>query len=105
VYNPLATPVYAKAEKPTESLQRQPSTTLADSEVSYESHRRNYHIFEFNLTKAYDETEGMADDEERYHAMLSLLAQYCLETGLAMASAMRQAMMKRIFRDEPMGLK
>ena len=97
VYNPLATPVYAKAEKPTESLRRQPSTTLADSEVSYESHRRNYHIFEFNLTKAYDDTEGIADREERRHATLSRLAQYCMETGLPMAVAQRQALMKNDF--------
>ena len=100
VYNPLATPVYAKAEKPTESLQRQPSTTLTDSDVSYESQRRNYHIFEFNLTKAYDDTEGIADREERRHATLSRLAQYCMETGLPMAVAQRQALMKNDFWGE-----
>ena len=100
VYNPLATPVYAKAEKPAESLRRQPSTTLADSDVSYESQRRNYHIFEFNLTKAYDDTEGIADREERRHATLSRLAQYCMETGLPMAVAQRQALMKNDFWGE-----
>ena len=100
VYNPLATPVYAKAEKPAESLRRQPSTTLTDSDVSYESQRRNYHIFEFNLTKAYDDTEGIADREERRHATLSRLAVYCMQTGLPMAVAQRQAMMKHDFWDD-----
>jgi len=100
VYNPLATPVYAKAEKPAESLRRQPPTTLAASEVSYESYRRNYRIFEFNLTKAYDDTEGIADREERRHATLSRLAVYCMQTGLPMAVAQRQAMMKHDFWDD-----
>ena len=102
VYNPLATPIYAKAEKATDALTRQPSSMEpTEGTFGVDRYKRLHTVFEFNLTKAYDETEGMADDEERYHAMLSLLAQYCLETGLAMASAMRQAMMKRIFRDEP----
>ena len=57
-------------------------------------------VFEFNLTKAYDDAEGIADDEERHHAILSRLAQYCLETGLPMAPAMRQALMKYIFKDD-----
>jgi len=97
IFNPLATPIYAKVEKPTESLNRQ---TSAMEPVDADLYRNMHAIFEFNLSKAYDDTEGIADDEERRHALLSRLAQYCQETGLAMAPAMRQAMMKAQFWDE-----
>ena len=97
IFNPLATPIYAKVEKPTESLNRQ---TSAMEPVDADLYRNMHAIFEFNLSKAYDDTEGIADDEERRHALLSRLAQYCQKTGLAMAPAMRQAMMKAQFWDE-----
>ena len=100
VYNPLATPIYAKAEKPTAAISHQTSygqrTEVSDRDL-YRSHQV---IFEFNLTKAYDDTEGIADMEERRHATLSRLAQYCQETGIPMAVAQRQAMMKSDFWDE-----
>ena len=98
IYNPLATPIYAKVEKATESLNRQPSTMEPTN--NYERYRSMYTVFEFNLTKAYDDTEGIADEEERQHAILSRLAQYCLETGLPMAPCMRQALMKSLFWDD-----
>ena len=97
IFNPLATPIYAKVEKPTESLNRQ---TSAMEPADADFYRNMHAIFEFNLSKAYDDTEGIADDEERRHALLSRLAQYCQETGLAMAPAMRQAIMKAQFWDE-----
>ena len=97
VYNPLATPIYAKAEKVTEAIARQPSTLEQTGGDSY----KNLHtIFEFNLTKAYDDTESIADRDEHRHALLSRLAHYCHETGLAMSPAMRQALMKSEFWDE-----
>ncbi len=97
IFNPLATPIYAKAEKATESLNRQPSAVEPAGAAPY----RNMHtVFEFNFSKAFDDTEGISDDEERRHALLSRLAQYCQETGLAMAPAMHQAMMKSMFWDE-----
>ena len=98
VYNPLATPIYAKVEKPTSAIAHQPSQR--DQTETYERYRDMYTVFEFNLTKAFDDTEGIADDEERHHAILSRLAQYCLETGLAMAPAMRHTMTKSLFWDE-----
>ena len=97
IFNPLATPIYAKAEKAAESLNRQPSAV----EPVGADHYRNIHtVFEFNLSKAFDDTEGISDDEERRHALLSRLAQYCQETGLPMVPAMHQAMMKSMFWDE-----
>ena len=98
VYNPMATPIYAKAEKATESITHQRSA-LEQTE-SYERYKSMHTIYEFSLSKAYDDTEGIADKDERHHAILSRLAQYCMETGLAMAPAMRQTMMKAQFWDE-----
>ncbi len=98
VYNPMATPIYAKAEKATESITHQRSALEQTS--NYDRYRSLHTVFEFNVSKAYDDTEGIADKDERHHALLSRLAQYCMETGLAMAPAMRQTMMKSIFWDE-----
>ena len=98
VYNPMATPIYAKAEKATESITHQRSA-LEQTE-SYDRYKSMHTVFEFNLSKAYDDTEGIADKDERHHAILSRLAQYCMETGLAMAPAMRQTLMKSMFWDE-----
>ena len=100
-YNPLATAIYAKAEKPTEAIAHQ-SSSLEQTEgrLGMDRYRSMHTVFEFNLSKAFDETEGISDKDERRHATLSLLAQYCMETGLSMAPAMRQALMKSIFWEE-----
>ena len=98
VYNQMATPIYAKIEKVTESLNRQPSTM--EPTENYERHRSMHNVFEFNLSKAYDDVEGISDEEERCHALLSRLAQYCQETGLPMAPCMRMAIMKSEFWGE-----
>ena len=100
-YNPLATAIYAKAEKPTEVIAHQ-SSSLEQTEGSLgmDRYKSMHTVFEYNLSKAFDETEGISDKGERRHAALSLLAQYCTETGLSMAPAMRQALMKSVFWDE-----
>ena len=98
VFNPLATAIYAKAEKATDALNRQPSTLeQTDDELGYDRYRSLHTVFEFNLSKACDDTEGIADADERLHARLVRLAQYCQETGLAMGPAMRQALMHSAF--------
>ena len=100
-YNPMATPIYAKAEKPTEAIAHTTSQ-LEQTEGQYgiERYQQMHTVFEFNLSKAYDDTVGIADKDERRHATLSRLAQYCMETGLSMGPAMRQAMMKTPFWEE-----
>ena len=99
VYNPLATPIYAKAEKPTVAISHQ--TAYQRTEVSdRDLYRSQQVIFEFNLTKAYDDTEGIADKEERRHATLTRLAQYCQETGIPMAVAQRQTIMQSAYWGE-----
>ena len=100
-YNPLATAIYAKVEKPTENIAHQ-SSSLEQTEgnLGMDRYRSMHTVFEYNLSKAFDETEGISDKDERRHAVLSLLAQYCMETGLSMAPAMRQALMKSMFWEE-----
>ena len=100
VYNPLAIPIYAKAEKPTVAISHQSYYGQTVERSDGDLYRSMHTIFEFNLTKAYDDTEGITDREERSHATLSRLAQYCLETGIPMAVAQRQAVMKSDFWDE-----
>ena len=101
-FNPLATPIYAKAEKVTNALNRPSSTQEQTGDIGLDisSYERLNTVFEFNLSKAYDDVVGNADDDERCHALLSRLAGYCLNTGLPMGPAMRQAMMHRAFWDE-----
>ena len=91
VYNPLAIPFYARAEKPTQAISLVRPTTIEAEEVSpgesrYHSMR---HIFEFNLEKAFDECEGESDSADYQHLLLTRLAVHCLETGIPMAVAKR----------------
>ena len=100
VYNPLATPIYAKAEKPTVAISHQTAYSQRTEISDRDLYRSQQVIFEFNLTKAYDDTEGIADKEERRHATLKRLAQYCQETGIPMAVAQRQAIMQSAYWGE-----
>ncbi len=98
VYNPMAMPIYAKVEKATESLTRQSTShEQTGDRLDLDRYYSMYNVFEFNLEKVYDETTGIDDWEERRHAMLTRLAQYCLETGLPMAVARRMALMHQPF--------
>ena len=90
VYNPMAIPFYARAEKPTQALSLVRTSTL-EKEKDYPGVNRHFtqhQIFEFNLSKAYDECEGLLGDDLA-HALLTRLAIHCLETGIPMAVARR----------------
>ena len=100
VYNPLATPIYAKAEKPTAAISHQTSCSQTAGRSDKDSYRNQQIVFEFNLSKAYDDTEGIADKEERRHATLTRLAQYCQETGIPMAVAQRQTIQQSDYWNE-----
>lgn len=92
VYNPVAIPFYARAEKPTQALSLVRTSTLEkdDPHSNQSRYFTMHHIFEFNLSKAYDECEGLEDDELQ-HAVITRLAVHCLETGILMAIAKRMA--------------
>ena len=105
VYNPLATPIYARAEKPTAAISHQTAFSHRTELSDRDQYRSQQIIFEFNLSKAYDDTEGIADKAERRHATLKRLAQYCQETGIPMAVAQRQAIRLSDYWDEELLVK
>ena len=90
VFNPLATPILARAERPTKDLLHQQRTY---DNSDYRDYMSLSTAYEFCLSKAYDETVGISDDEERIHAVLTLLAKYCQEADIPMLLAQRQAML------------
>ena len=99
-YNPDAASIFAKAEKPTEqTLRRASKQPLSDDHDQYISMHTAY---EFNMTKALDETTGIDDEELRRHSVLTLLAQYCLETGIPMGVAQHLTRLRSWLNSDPM---
>ena len=99
-YNPDAASIFAKAEKPTEqTLRRASKQPLSDDHDQYISMHTAY---EFNMTKALDETTGIDDEDLRRHSVLTLLAQYCLETGIPMGVAQHLTRLRSWLNCDPM---
>ena len=99
-YNPDAASIFAKAEKPTElTLRRATKQPLSDDHDQYISMHTAY---EFNMTKALDETTGIDDEDLRRHSVLTLLAQYCLETGIPMGVAQHLTRLRSWLNSDPM---
>ena len=99
-YNPDAASIFAKAEKPTEqTLRRASRQPLSDDHDQYISMHTAY---EFNMTKALDETTGIDDEDLRRHSVLILLAQYCLETGIPMGVAQHLTRLRSWLNSDPM---
>ena len=99
-YNPDAASIFAKAEKPTEqTLRRASKQPLSDDHDQYISMHTAY---EFNMTKALDETTGIDDEDLRRHSVLILLAQYCLETGIPMGVAQHLTRLRSWLNSDPM---
>ncbi len=100
VYNPLATPIYAHAKKPSEQNFRTTSTFEPTEGVLGANRYTSLHTaYEFNLTKAYDGAEGIGDEDEWCHEVLTKLARYCMETGVPMRIAQRLALLKPQFHE------
>ena len=94
VYNPTAVPFYTDDSELTEALKPlQVKPELIEDVVP--GHSR-YHsmrlIYQYNLSKAYDDTMGIDDEEERMSLLLTRLASYCQQTGLDMSFAQRQVL-------------
>ena len=103
VYNPLAVPFYALAEKATDNhlrLMVQVDRTVGsiDSDRIVSLHT----AYEFNLTKAMDDAEGITDPDEHRHMVLTRLAEYCLKTGIPMALARQMAKGKSWLNTDPL---
>ena len=103
VYNPSAIPFYTDSSDLAEALKPlQPKVTETEDIVPG---RNRYHsmrlIYQYNLAKAYDDTENIGDAEERKGVLLTRLAGYCQQTGLDMAFAQRQTMFNVTLGQEP----
>ena len=93
-YNPLAQPFYTDCSSLEQALKPlQAKNALPDEIVPG---RSRYHsmclIYDYNLSKAYDDVEGVTEEEGRNELILSRLASYCRESGLEMAFAQRRAL-------------
>ena len=91
VFNPMAMPLYARAEKPTEHISLIRTTTVEPAEVSPGESRYYslYHVFEYNVEKAYDDCEGQEHEADYKFMLLTRIAVHCCETGIPMAIARR----------------
>lgn len=103
VYNPLAVPFYALAEKATDNhlrLMVQVDRTVGsiDSDRIVSLHT----AYEFNLTKAMDDAEGITDPDQQRHMVLTRLAEYCQKTGIPMALARQMAKGKSWLNTDPL---
>ena len=102
-YDPSAQPFYTDTSDLAQALKPiQPANTLPDEIVP--GHSRFYSmclIYQHNLAKAYDDTAGIVDEEERNSLILIRLADYCRESGLDMAFSRRRTLISLIFGKHP----
>ena len=99
VYNPLATPIYAR----TTLVQKEENTYSLQHPSPITSSAFSLHTaYEFNLTKAFDDAEGISDDDEQRHLVLTRLAGYCQQTGIPMAIASRMAKGNASLNSDPL---
>ena len=100
VFNSMATPIYAHAEK----VNIDTLTTIGSYHGRHDVDRivawRT--AYEFNLTKALDEAEGISDADEKRHTVLTLLAEYCRQTGIPMAEARQMARCRAWLNTDPL---
>ena len=94
-YNELAQPFYtdcsdvATAVKPVVPSDGRKGTIIPNLDNNHAMRL----IYEFCLTKAYDDVTGITEEEGRTHLILTRLAGYCQEAGLEMAMAREQALL------------
>ena len=103
VYNPLAVPIYAHAEKATDGNLR--TIQLSDQTEGSMDYNRIISVhtaYEFNLTKALDDAEGISDADQQRHVVLTKLAEYCQKTGIPMALACQLAKGKSWLNKDPL---
>lgn len=88
-YNPLATPIYARAEEPTAQLNVGTAIQQAGKQIDTDRYLSIRTTFIYMLDKAYDDAEGIKDDDEHQYAVLTKLASYCQQANIPMAVARR----------------
>ena len=104
-YDPMAQPFYTDTSELEQVLKPiQPKTELPDDIVPGRSrYQAQCLIYQYNLTKAYDDVTPIVDDdsEESDTLIITRLAEYCRETGLDMAFARRQTLMSMTYGKYP----
>jgi len=102
-YNPSAVPFYTDCSELSQALKPLKPQGEMPSEIV--PGRGRYQslllIYQYNLSKAYDDVEGITDEEERTALTLTRLAGYCQQTGLDMAFAQRQALFSLTLGKQP----
>ena len=102
-YNPSAQSFYTDCDDVTKAVR--PVSLYAEKQEKLMPGSDNGHamnlIYEYCLSKAYDDTVGITEEEGRTHLILTRLAGYCQESGLAMAVAQRLAMFSLSLGKEP----
>ncbi len=104
VLNPLAVPFYTVCSDVEQAVRPFRPTTIEPEEIvpGQNRYQSMHTIFEYNLMKAYDDTEGVTDnDDEHRHLLLTRLAGYCAQTGLPMAVARRLTMFSLTLSKDP----
>ena len=102
VFNSMATPIYAHAEKPTAGTIGTIGSYQHDGRPDVNRIVSWRTAYEFNLTKALDESEGISDADEKRHTVLTLLAEYCRQTGIPMAEARQMARCRAWLNTDPL---
>jgi hypothetical protein len=99
VYNPIAIPFYVDLSIPlSQHVAQTAAPSAADStDTIWTTHR----IFEFNLSKAYDEMAGIDEESADYlHQLTSVLAEQCQLTGIPIGTALHLTDYRLPFRTD-----
>lgn len=94
LYNPMAQPFYADLSDTTQAMQPRRQSPKKSDELlpGMDTYRSMRLVYEYCLSKSYDDVEGITEAEGRTHLQLTRLAAYCCEAGLEMAVAQRQVL-------------
>ena len=102
-YNPAAQSFYTDCAEVTKAVQ--PVTLYAETQDRLLPGMDNADamdlIYEYCLSKAYDDTVGISEEEGHTHLMLTRLAGYCQESGLPMAVARQRALFSLALGKDP----
>ena len=94
-FNAYSTPFYTDSSEPKEALrplQARPDDGLNDLLPGRSVYQSQMLIYEHNLTRAFDDCQGVETDDEYNALVLERLAGYCQQTGLPLGMAQRRAM-------------
>ena len=104
-YDPMAQPFYTDTSDLEQVLRPVRSKTDLPDDIVPGRNRYQSQclVYQYNLTKAYDDVALVADEgsEERDTLIVTRLAEYCRETGLDMAFARRQTLMSMTYGKYP----